>query len=167
MLCAFDMSGDAGRRLLDSSRDREAADEKPRRRGSRPSGAVGGGSKKSTRRKFSSRAAAPAVSGGERAREHGSDEPRRESGGLAARPDLTPALAQDKGSARPAEAGSSRARPGAKGVRRRFGSTDRDGGQGNAALGEERHQRTQRDQPVAETELGGGGGGVDRAILQK
>ncbi|CAM9720835.1 unnamed protein product, partial [Ectocarpus fasciculatus] len=158
------MSGD-GARLLDPSRDREPADEKPRRRGSRPGGAAGGGSKKSTRRKSSSRAAAPAGAGGERAREHGSDGPRRESGGLAATPDLS--LAQDKGSVRPAEAGSSRARPGAKGVRRRVGSTDQDGGQVNAALGEERHQRAQRDQPVAERELGGSGGDVDRAILQK
>ncbi|CAM9665679.1 unnamed protein product [Ectocarpus sp. 4 AP-2014] len=160
------MSGDAGR-LLDPSRDRhrEPADEKPRRRGSRPSGAAGGGSKKATRRKSSSRTVAPAGAGGERVREHGSDGPRRESGGLAASPDL--ALAQDKGSARPAEAGSSRTRPGAKGVRRRVGGTDHDGGQGHAALGEERYQRAQRDQAVAERELGGGGGGVDRVILQK
>ncbi|CAM9816841.1 unnamed protein product [Ectocarpus sp. 6 AP-2014] len=160
------MSGDVGR-PLDPSRDRhrEPADEKPRRRGSRPSGAAGGGSKKSTRRKSSSRAAAPAGAGGERVREHGSDGPRRESGGRAASPDL--ALAQDKGSVRPAEAGSSRTRPGAKGVRRRVGGTDDDGGQVHAAQGEERHQRAQRDQPVAERELGGSGGGVDRAILQK
>ncbi|CAB1117592.1 unnamed protein product [Ectocarpus sp. CCAP 1310/34] len=159
------MSGDAVRQRDPSrDRDREPADEKPRRRGSRPSGTAGGGSKKSTSRKSSSRAAAPAGAGGERVREHGSDGPRRESEGLAASPDLT--LAQDKGSARPTEAGPSRTRPGAKGVRRRAGGTDHDGGQFNVALGEERHQRARRGQPVAERALGAGGVGVDRAILQ-